>query len=436
VPSKPTIRKRQLSKKFTAHGSFYEGPTVNDFPTLLHSGGHYFDGGQITVSEGHLWPPQSKRFSGDVGGPFLTNRTEFNVIGQPVRLRAQYSNGRYFQYYGYLLPTNPSNILGGDLCLLDLGLSEDELNVKGAEAIARCSPTNSIANAATFLAEAHSEGVFHLPVINGWKERSHGLLHVAGSEYLNAEFGWLPFIEEISSFANAVKHAGSVLEQYRRDSGKGVRRQYGFPLMSSIQQETIPGSGQAIMSDGNYNRPEFHSFESGVSSVIRNVTRNIRFSGEFTYHLPEGDSFGAMLRHASEANKLLGTTVTPETLWELTPWSWAADWFSDAQEVITNFQNFEIYGLVMRYGYLMEETIHEDIYIMEQSAGLHDSLFNNREEVVDYKPVPVSDVSQISVRSVQKKRIHANPFGFGLEWADLSPTQLAIAAALGITRLL
>jgi hypothetical protein len=38
--------------------------------------------------------------------------------------------------------------------------------------------------------------------------------------------------------------------------------------------------------------------------------------------------------------------------------------------------------------------------------------------------------------TVTKVRIPAGPFGFSIGWEGLSPTQLAITAALGITRLL
>jgi len=52
---------------------------------------------------------------------------------------------------------------------------------------------------------------------------------------------------------------------------------------------------------------------------------------------------------------------------------------------------------------------------------------------VAFKP-PYPAVAPVTVRTTVKKRIKANPFGFGISWDGLSTTQQAIAAALGITR--
>jgi len=433
VPSEKTTRKRQSDGPRT-FGSFYLGPNYDSQPTLLYSGSNFFDGGQITVSEGHSWPPKGKGFSGDVGGDFVTNKSECFVSGTPVKLIGGTDPSRFYSYYGHLLPVSPNDVLGGHLCQLDIGLSDDELNAKGAEAIARCSPTNPLSDVATFLAELHSEGLPGLPFVNGWKSRTKGILHVPANEVLNTEFGLLPMVEEIQSFADSVKHAGSVLEQYRRDAGKGVRRQFRFPLDLDHHSEIVKESRPPILSDGNYGRPELYYGSPGNVVLIRDISRRLWFSGEFTYHLPEGDNLAAMFRHALEAEKLFGIEITPEVLWNLAPWSWAVDWFSDAGEVITNLQNFKIYGLVMRYGYIMEETILSDFYTYEGPTSLYNLHRSGGEFVREL--IPPSSVCSVSVRSVQKKRVQANPFGFGIEWADLSPTQLAIAAALGITHLL
>jgi hypothetical protein len=123
---------------------------------------------------------------------------------------------------------------------------------------------------------------------------------------------------------------------------------------------------------------------------------------------------------ADRANYLLGTTLTPDVLWELTPWSWAVDWFSNAGEVVNNFTNMSVNGLVMRYGYMMEEKTSTKTYILDRCAlnGLSNSA-----------PPPSS------VTMTSKVRAPANPFGFGLSWEGLSPQQLLITAALGITHL-
>jgi hypothetical protein len=95
------------------------------------------------------------------------------------------------------------------------------------------------------------------------------------------------------------------------------------------------------------------------------------------------------------------------------------DWFANVGDVISNLQDSANRGLVMRYGYLMEHTIVKDTY-----APIQKRVFLS----------PVEIDSTISFVTETKKRIRANPFGFGVSWSGLSPYQLSIAAALGITK--
>jgi hypothetical protein len=125
-----------------------------------------------------------------------------------------------------------------------------------------------------------------------------------------------------------------------------------------------------------------------------------------------------MARIASLADKLLGTDVTPEVLWELTPWSWAIDWFSNTGDVISNIASFTTDGLVMHHGYVMEETIVRHIY---DTVGYRN--YNG--------PLNVTPVEYVTHT---KQRVQANPFGFGISWDGLSPFQISIAAALGLSK--
>jgi hypothetical protein len=129
-----------------------------------------------------------------------------------------------------------------------------------------------------------------------------------------------------------------------------------------------------------------------------------------------------MARSALMAKKTLGLSLTPDTVWNLAPWSWAVDWFTNAGDVISNLTDWAVYGLCLRYGYIMEHTIARDTYTYV--GGSKGAGFKRTE----YLPPPI-------ILEVETKiRRKANPFGFGLTWNGLSPIQLAIAAALGITR--
>jgi hypothetical protein len=369
-------------------------------------------GSQVTDSEGHPFQSRVKRgYTGDIGGEFFTFRQQAYLVNDGVQLEAKNSNLGYIEYYdGPLIAADPSLLSFPTTKGPNRSLVED-----GATAISRCKPTNTVANASTFLGELLKDGIPGLPLVNSFRDRA---LHFrnSGDEFLNVEFGWLPFVSDVRSFAHAVSHAHSVLEQFERDSGKLVRRRYSFPIWKE-SSETIANIGRA------YGVPMSSTLTGRSPTDLYTHTEyeNRRwFSGAFTYHMDSGNSPRAQLqRFALEADKLLGIQLTPSTLWELAPWSWAIDWFSNAGDVISNLSDWSTYGLVLHHGYMMENSIAKRTY-SRPDAGLID------------RSAVAGDVVLITE---SKRRIRANPFGFGLTWEGLNPLQLAIAAALGISRL-
>jgi hypothetical protein len=150
----------------------------------------------------------------------------------------------------------------------------------------------------------------------------------------------------------------------------------------------------------------------------RETTKEIWFSGAFTYHMPKGYfSLGAG-DVQGKLDKLLGLDLTPSLVWELAPWSWAVDWVTNIGDGISNLSAWTQFGQVLRYGYIMETTSVRDTYTLV-THGTNNSTWYPEPVVLD---------------TVVKKRFKANPFGFGVTWEGLNPLQLAIAGALGITR--
>jgi hypothetical protein len=140
------------------------------------------------------------------------------------------------------------------------------------------------------------------------------------------------------------------------------------------------------------------------------LEESVWFAGAFRYHVPVGDSvWDKILEAESLANKLLGLRLTPEVVWNLTPWSWAADWFSNSGDVLHNISSLGQDGLLMQYGYIMRESKYKET---------------------------VTCTSRPSVTTTREKfcrRLPANPYGFGLNDTDLSGIQKAIIAAVGLS---
>jgi hypothetical protein len=371
-------------------------------------------GKQVTASEGHPFRRARKGALEDLGGPF---RTQKSYVKSPLEADVHYFPEVYSSaldayvrdvYTGVMLPGIPS-------AFPPSGESSDiELTKAGATAIARCKPTNSVANLATSLGELFKDGLPHLISSRGWQSKAQSARQ-AGDEYLNYQFGWRPLVSDITSFGLGVIRVDAAIRQLERDAGKVVRRSYYFPTKTSRTTDVLQASAAPIGPLVNPNN--FSKF--GALVRTRETVQRQWFAGAFSYHMPVGlDSRTKLGRYALLADRL-GLKLTPDTLWSLAPWSWAIDWFSNTGDVISNLSDFAEFGLVMRYGYLMEHTIVSDTYTLEGAVEKDGRPFNCP---------PLVLVTETKIRK------QANPYGFGVSWDTLSTFQLSILSALGITR--
>lgn len=369
-----------------------------------------FSGHQKTVSEGHPFTRLGKSGE-DIGGNFRTESVE--LYTKPYRFE---NRGPRQSYSGYLLAGNAyrdaATVEQFDFARNGVLAPDSFLDERGTTAIARTAPTNPVSSAATFLGELR-EG---LPSIPGWKSRS-GLLDPKnlGSEHLNIEFGIKPLISDLQKFVEAAQKSDKILEQLERDSGKMVRRRYTFPPEIISDVETV----QTGMFPVAFTSLQTNQIGKGTLTTRTKTTRKVWFSGAFTYYLPPK---GTWMRTLSEIDKLYGVEITPDTIWQLTPWSWAVDWFSNTGDVIKNVSNFASDGLVLRYGYVMCETKREVTQTWD--GGVYYTYGG------PLTPLRLEDKFAV----IAKQRRAATPFGFGLNLSALTGRQAAIVAALGMSR--
>jgi len=403
-----------VEDKYTFGGATFLGRTVkkDTAPPLA-----IFKGKQTTVSENHPeW-----RFgtpSGDCGGPFFTEKVWLDLIGQELHTGSfRTSDGRSrYNYTGDILAMIPESVVFP----ASQKSSQADLIKAGTTAISRCKPTNVIADLATFLLELKNEGIPRIAGSSLWQKKALAARD-AGDEYLNLEFGWKPMVADVVNVVNSIRHAHTVLEQYERGSGSLTRRRYDFP-------EEKTSTAVAIGTGNPASYPDAFSMLDPLLSpgtcFRRSVTYRKRwFSGAFTYHLPSDyRSRNKLVSLASKARTLLGADLTPEVLWNIAPWSWAVDWFSNAGDVISNFSDWSSDGLVMKYGYVMETSSGRNSYYMDGMGRFKTAFPRSSRPTV------------LSACVETKQRIAASPFGFGLNWSGLTPRQLSIATALGITR--
>jgi len=387
-----------------------------------------YPGTQVTESENHPdW--FNNREQGDVGGDFFTQKKHAVLLGTPGHSAVENFNvgsGIFESYYydGPVWPINPSDYALG---FPDASAaSNSELDKLGATAVARVAPTNAVISLTTFLGEILREGIprpkFKLwedrtkPVYEAWQAKRLG--RHTGDDYLNLKFGWEPIFRDMNSVAQQINQAERIITQYERDAGKMVRRQYRFPEERSIAR----GSFSSVTCPF-YGPRQSRLERSGQTHVIDyeiEIVKRRWFSGAFTYHLPSDWVSRKNMRGARDMlSNLFDTSITPEAIWNLTPWSWAIDWFANTGDVLHNVSAFAGDALVMRYGYMMQHTVATTTYTSRDPFVFKDEGVR-------------TGVVKFVVETKQRRR--ANPYGFGISWDSLSLAQKAILGALGLSK--
>jgi hypothetical protein len=329
-----------------------------------------------------------------------------------------------WRYTGEQFPADPQAYIDSILNYTIKPASDATLMALGTKAIAKCIPTNPVVDGATFLGELKAG----LPKAIGkelFKTKFKDYRKI-GDEYLNVEFGWKPLVSDLQSAVGAVMESDKILKQLHRDSGKNVRRRFEFPEEIVNYENRTSGQYAWIPPGGGLDSYLYDG--SGTRIVNTQVTTKTWFSGCFTYHLNLGTTLQDRIdRNAAEARKLYGLELTPATAWNLAPWSWLADWNGNIGDVLHNVSRFSQDGLVMRYGYIMQEiTAKCDISLV---GGGHFKPANSS-YALDAKKRGL----HMTIIGKSKVRRRATPFGFGLDMSALTGRQLAILGALGISR--
>jgi len=242
----------------------------------------------------------------------------------------------------------------------------------------------------------------------------------AGGEYLNIEFGWKPLLNDIQSALKLALDQEAALRRLKKENGHWVKRG-GTISHTTNTSEVVTGTdtGYPIFTSGHY---WFGGTKPGTFRSYLEQRERRWFEASFRYWIPD---LGTPSGDRKALRALYGLNVTPGLLWELTPWSWLIDWFSNIGDVIDNVSLNAADNLVARWAYNMTHVEHVryvNTTINIKQFGPGGSLYRE-------------DVScSVQRRRVVKLRSVANPFGFGLDYSSLSGRQLMILAALGLSR--
>jgi len=299
--------------------------------------------------------------------------------------------------------------------------SSNQKKLDGTKLWGMAVPTATEVSLASFLGELR-EG---LPQLPGKSLAGKPGANASASEYLNWKFGVKPLKSDLQKLARGIVEFHKRVQQFQRDSGRNVRRRRSLgETRAYVDVKTeVPAAGWVNIQRKN-NVDVFSSdyyASSGKISASDLIERKTWFSGAFTYFLSEAHSFlGKLERYEQLANHALGMEFDLDTAWELTPWSWLVDWFSDTGSFIHNLVALSNDNVVARYAYVMHHTVVTRTYTVK---GM---------QLRATATGPTSVTCQVV--NNYKTRTRATPYGFGFNMANLSGSQKAILGALSITK--
>jgi hypothetical protein len=360
------------------------------------------------------------------GGPFhsvkitdsqareLTNQGSYisaNTVGYPAKYEGGFYCGAVPDAYHICSPSRMED-------LADFG----DGTSYGPTAWNRFKPGKPTADLGVFLGEIREVPRMLSTTAAGfaglWKSmgghRSSFTPKSVANHWLNHQFGWLPFVNDVRKFYRTYRNLDRHLQHLIRNNGRWVRR--GGVVDSESSSEVVGGSETATA-----HLPGLSSafFPDGIGATTGSHTRSIIesvqawFRACFRYYIPD---VGSVTWRRNAVRKLFGGSITPSLLWELTPWSWLVDWFTNVGDVIANMDTGLADNLAAKYAYVM--CTRRSTYQVQSTLDMNCGSLQNT----------------WSFSNVGKSRVGAHPFGVDLTIGDISLRQWSILSALGITR--
>lgn len=364
----------------------------------------------------------------DVGGPFYTETVKVSKPREfPIRRETPvYSSfsGHQHSFVGAAVPMQefakwPASIMDGSIQFGDLRPPSDfTLKGWGTTGISRTIPTKPEMSLSTSIGEL-KDG---LPNLIGRQLKRDPSLHSLGGEYLNYQFGIAPMINDVQDVIKLTKQYENIVKQFRRDQGRFVRRRITLVDEEESSSEHLTRQTLAYAGGGDYPLVSVLAQPDGVR-VRKTHKTKIWFSGAYTIAYPK-DADG-LLQEISEFNRVYGVLPNAELAWNLLPWSWLVDWFSNLGDIITNVSYLTSPSTRLAYGYVMGEYSYS--YTAESKAGPTYAYTRG------YYGTPWGLESTLEYK--RKRRLKASPFGFGVDLGGLTGSQAAILSALGLSRL-
>lgn len=241
----------------------------------------------------------------------------------------------------------------------------------------------------------------------------------AADNFLNHNFGWVPFVSDVTAFFKTVIDSDDIIKRISDGNGKWQRRR---ATLVNDYRETMIASGEGFMVTP-YGSLQNGLIDGTASYEVWEQKQTLATTvGSFTYYRPEFDVTRednmSLIRQLHRQLTIHGARISPANIYKATPWTWLVDWVTNAGHWVNLVNDMALDGMVARYLYLHHFSLRRVVlkqYLPFKTGGAKTLEFTRLVEV-------------------KQRKGAETPYGFGLSWDNLSPKQIAILAALGVTR--
>lgn len=297
--------------------------------------------------------------------------------------------------------------------------SDSTVQVMGNSALSMARPASPSVSLLTSAGELYTDGLPTVPDLIRWRTTLEqlkalgtyaDLVRRGGRDYLAYNFAWSPLKAEIRRYYRQVVKSDEILQQALRASqNHSIRVGHSYPI--DADTTTSLGTVSVVRWVDSY--PAGGVVPGGVTATR---LRKVWFEGKYLYFPPVSKSARDASRGFSNyAKNVLGLELTPEVLWNLTPWSWFSDWLTNTDTVMASVSDLLSDGMVPVEGFVMSHSRREAVKAQHTASS-------------SWTP------ASCRVLAETKTRFMMVPYlGFG-GTGSLTTRQSSILAALGISR--
>jgi hypothetical protein len=280
----------------------------------------------------------------------------------------------------------------------------------GATAYSRLKPTKPVTSGLNAIYELRE-----VPDMLRQRFLSSGLAGI-GNYWLALKFGWEPLLRDIRSLVEFQRKAEKKLKWLLEHNGKPVRQR-----VTLLDTSTNPVVGAKTANYGALQPVLVTQYYAQQPTFVRKdwSSERVWASGRFRFWLPDGPRDIAWTRRM--LGRLYGLTPSPQVIYNMIPWSWLADWFTNAGDCLSILDAGVADRLAADYWYVMHEKSNS------VSFDCWGKFF-----------APNGSTFELTASAIStqywKYRTAGSPFGFNVNPNGLTPMQLSIIGALGLSR--